>query len=452
MKRILKLIALMLSLALLASCAGEPDIAGTAENFTVGYGERDIAFDIGEDIIYVAGYRGGNRAQDVLDVPKVKAVWLEAGESTLLISVDCVGLASGTVKEIRDALSWLVRESGCGSVHIMSTQDHAGGDTLGLWGEDGVDGKNEKYMESLIGAAVEAASEAFSDRRSGDILFGYADCSELLEDTRKPVVFDPNVYCFSFEPDDGSPGVRILNLASHAEALGGDNSQLTANFPAYIEETIAERTGDRTVFFTGAIGGLIRTAFREADPIENCVNTGKRIAEAVLGIDNAVKLEPRLAVVTEHFEVECENPLFIGMKFLGALGNDLRVSFGKARARTELTLITLGAKRILLLPGEIFPELVYGADSSFSPTHPEREDPDALCGLIGEELLIFGLADDEIGYIVPPSDFELHPEHPYLKTPEKDKNGENHYEETNSVGPGAAKAVAEAVKRLLGKR
>ena len=105
----------MLSLALLASCAGEPDTAGTAEKFTVGYGERDIEFDIGEDIIYVAGYRGGNRAQGVLDVPKVKAVWLEAGESTLLISVDCVGLASGTVKEIRKALSWLVRESGCGS-------------------------------------------------------------------------------------------------------------------------------------------------------------------------------------------------------------------------------------------------------------------------------------------------------------------------------------------------
>ena len=143
MKRILKLIALMLSLALLASCAGESDISGTAENFTVGYGERDIAFDIGEDIIYVAGYRGGNRAQGVLDVPKVKAVWLEAGESTLLISVDCVGLASGTVKEIRKALSELVRESGCGSVHILSTHDHAGGDTLGLWGEDGVDGKNE---------------------------------------------------------------------------------------------------------------------------------------------------------------------------------------------------------------------------------------------------------------------------------------------------------------------
>lgn len=449
MKGYVRIFALMLSLALLVSCAAEPAGVGTAEKFTVGYGECDIGFDINEDTIYVAGYRGANTAEGVLDVPKVKAVWLEAGKTTLLISVDCVGLASGTVKKIRNALSDFVRESGCGSVHVMSTHDHAGGDTLGLWGKAGIDGKNEKYMDSLISAAVSAAKSAYSDRRTGDILFGYADCSELLEDTRKPVVFDPNVYCFGFVPDDGSPGIRILNLASHAESLGGDNSQISADFPAYIAKTIAERTGERTICFAGAIGGLIRTAFRESDPVLNCESTGMRIAEAVLSIDNEIRLEPKLGVITEQFEIECENPFFIGMKFLGVLENDLRISFGKAKVRTELTLITLGEKRILLLPGEIFPELVYGGDEGFEPTHPERRDPTEICRLLGEDILIFGLANDEIGYIIPPSDFELHPEHPYLKTPDKDKNGENHYEETNSVGIDAADAVAGAVKRLL---
>lgn len=449
MKKHLRIIALLISLSLiLVSCGSARIKAGSAEKFTFGYGESEIGFGLADETIYVAGYRGGNSAVGILDIPKVKAVWLEAGQKVLLISADCIALASGTVEWIRASLSDFSRRTGCDEIHVMSTHDHAGGDTLGLWGKDGIDGKNEGYMEALVQAAVSAADAAYSERCEGDIYFGSADCSELLEDTRLPQVFDPMIHCFRFEPDEGGDGVRILNLASHAEALGGDNSLISADFPAYISKSIAERTGDRTIYFPGAIGGLIRTAFTEEDSIENCIDTGRRIADAVLSIDSEVRLEPTLGIVTEPVDIECENTLFIGMRFLGVLENDISALGGRVTVHTSVSLLTFGDRRILLLPGEIFPELVYGNDPDFVPTHPEREDPPTLCELLGDELLIFGLADDEIGYIIPPSDFELHEAYPYLDAPEKDHNGEHHYEETNSVGPGAAAAIADAVKRI----
>ena len=65
-----------------------------------------------------------------------------------------------------------------------------------------------------------------------------------------------------------------------------------------------------------------------------------------------------------------------------------------------------------------------------------------------DNLLVIGLANDELGYIVPPSDFLLNEEVPYLlKT--MDDSGENHYEETNSVGADCAIVIAEIFEQLV---
>ena len=66
-----------------------------------------------------------------------------------------------------------------------------------------------------------------------------------------------------------------------------------------------------------------------------------------------------------------------------------------------------------------------------------------------KKLLIAGLANDEIGYIVPPNNFLLHEIAPYITTPEDDARGENHYEETNSAGYRTAHCIAAAFESLL---
>jgi hypothetical protein len=88
----------------------------------------------------------------------------------------------------------------------------------------------------------------------------------------------------------------------------------------------------------------------------------------------------------------------------------------------------------------VFPELVQGTGKA--------EDPRGLAQIARdhgmEDMLILGLANDEIGYIVPPSDFVLDGELPYVREAEGD-----HYEETNSLGPTTASCIAQAFEDCL---
>ena len=88
-------------------------------------------------------------------------------------------------------------------------------------------------------------------------------------------------------------------------------------------------------------------------------------------------------------------------------------------------------------PGELFPELGYEIRERMSA--PSR--------------FLFGLANDEIGYIVPvykydPETLEPTEERDY-RYPWKFWESGDHYEETMSVGPGAAPRIVTSLTTLL---
>jgi hypothetical protein len=147
--------------------------------------------------------------------------------------------------------------------------------------------------------------------------------------------------------------------------------------------------------------------------------------------------------------VPVENGVFKLYKELGILNNEIYTSGNSVIVKSELNLIAVGGKAGVLLgliPGEIFPELVSG-------TGLKSGDPTALAKLATNEgfkrLLTVNLANDELGYIVPPSDFIVHPTNPYFQRYEV--NGEDHYEETNSVGKQCAARIAAAFEAALEK-
>ncbi|MFD0712899.1 hypothetical protein [Paenibacillus sp. GCM10027626] len=115
-----------------------------------------------------------------------------------------------------------------------------------------------------------------------------------------------------------------------------------------------------------------------------------------------------------------------------------------------MSYLSLGDVPILLMPGELFPELAKGgfAEAGLAAA-PEKRNPRTLQEIAGrDDLLIFGLANDMIGYIVPPNDFFVHPSRPYAERG-VDAFGRSHYEETNSMGPDTAVSVAAAAERLF---
>jgi len=312
-------------------------------------------------------------------------------------------------------------------------------------------------MEALIQAAEEAGREAAASRKPGTLHYGVTQTWDMYRDSRDPQVYDENLYQLRFASADGK-GLRMYFYGAHAESLRGANTLLSRDFPGLLCDKVTAATGDDTMFFPGAIGGLIMTKEFTQIPeeaVENRDITAEKLVEYALSIYGETELEPDLALSRKKFVVPMDNIAFLLLKALGILNNrpvpaESATGYG---VETELSVLALDGVAVALLPGEIFPELVLGGE--YGRANINGKNPRPLCKIAEEQgietLIIAGLVNDEIGYIVPPSDFLVNEKMPYLERT-MDYKGEDHYEETNSIGPECAGAVAdafaEAVKAL----
>ena len=439
---------------------------GSGAQWTFGFGASPIVWEEPEqNPLYIAGYDAGRLTSQYLensgagdyDYGQARAVWMDAGGGgVLLIGVDCVALSGHFVERIREELKEYSEQRNCVSVNVYATHSHAMPDTLGLWGPLGIDGKNDDYMEKLVDAAVEAGRQALSTGCAGELYYGSVTTpDELLRDSRYPLVYDAKLHQLRFEGEDGF-GVRLFFYGAHAEAMRGANKLLSRDFPGVLCDLVTAETGDHTLFLPGAIGGLIMTQELTApfDAAENMRLTGRILADYALSItpDTEQRLEPDFSAARTQITVPLDNNAFLYYQFLGILQcNAIKAQSRTGYAvRSEMSLLQIGDLAICLIPGEIFPELVYGGKYGFASS--ENENPTPLAEMAAaygvEQLLIVGLANEELGYIVPPSDYLVHKTNPYLQKT-MDYLGENHYEETNSVGPECAAEVAAGFQRLL---
>jgi hypothetical protein len=117
--------------------------------------------------------------------------------------------------------------------------------------------------------------------------------------------------------------------------------------------------------------------------------------------------------------------------------------------RTEVSWLKLGELSVAAIPGEIYPELVL--DKVEDPPDPGADFPDAPIEpaiykqMPGPYRLIIGLANDEIGYIIPKRQWDEKPPFCYGR-----KSAQ--YGEINSVGPDTAPILCQAFKDLVQER
>lgn len=433
--------------------------------WTVGFGQAVLPCPEETDSpLYIAGYNQGWDITGILDEQCASAVWIDCGgKSILLIGIDCIGLSNKYVEDIRTDLAAKCAEWGCAAVNVYSTHTHAGIDTLGLWGPFGVDGKNPEFQQILVEGAFEATCLAYENRKTGTLTYSSAETVDSLRDSRDPLVYDPYLHQLRFKPDDGSGGVRIISYTAHAESLRGDNTLLSRDFPGEMASIFKAETGDDMMYMPAAVGGLLMTRdfcdeMGFATYEENMRFTGRRMADYLLAIpeEDEIVIEPTMRAARTVFSIPLDNTAFMYYRFLGILDNTAipyKDSGTGYALVSELSVITLGDYTLTLIPGEIFPELVYGGyfDDSWA-TSPENENPVPLTEIAAQHgfsnLLICGLANDELGYIVPPNDFLLSETAPFFDKID-DHKGENHYEETNSVGIHTAGKIAEAFEATL---
>ena len=434
--------------------------------FTAGFGKAVILpDDIDKATYYIAGYGENNPARGVIDPQYAHALWLDDNSGhggMLFISLDIVGLLSKDVNALKETLSDFKSLTGCRAISIFSTHNHAGIDTMGIWGKLPFSGKSPKFMDILFKAVKQAALDAYEDKRNGKLYLGRIEVPDMQEDIRLPEVYSKTLTRIRFVPEDGTREIYFVNFASHSESLQGCNSLVSADFPCYLRERIRKETGAETIYGVGAIGGMISMQIedenllrKEHRLLESTRNIGYKLAGYALSIENETELKPKMSYIRQEFYCPVENPVLTIACQVGILTAD-RYSMpgekGVGALKTEISYIEIDTLKILMIPCELFPELAYGGYLS-SEESAEGKSPDINPVPLTEtaedkDLLIFGLANDELGYVLPPNDFMLNDAQPYMDKA-IDRLGRRHYEETNSMGPRTAQFISDAFVKVL---
>ncbi len=430
-----------------------------SEFFTAGFGKAVmLPDDVKTKKYYIAGYGENNPAKGVIDPQYAHALWLDDNSGNgghLFVSLDIVGLLNKDVNALKKALGEFSEKTNCRTITIMSTHNHAGIDTMGIWGKLPHTGKSRKFMTIMFNAVITAASAAYRDRRQGKLYLGRIEVPDMQEDIRTPEVYSKTLTRLRFVPNDGTREIYFLNFASHSESLQGCNSLISADFPCYLRERILNEAGAETFYGVGAIGGMISMQIedeqrlrKENRLLESTRNIGYKLAGYALSIEDEKELSPRISHMKQEFYVPVENPVLTIACQIGLLNADAyKIPYTDKKAlKTELNYYEIDDLKILMIPCELFPELAYGgylSEEESAEGLPPEINPDPLIEIADDDkLLIFGLANDELGYVLPPNDFMLNVDSPYLDKA-IDRFGRRHYEETNSMGPDTAALIAE---------
>jgi hypothetical protein len=445
-----------------------------APDLHAGFGEADITPEVGgKKPVYMAGFGQNRKATKVHDPLKARAVVLRAGgRKVALACVDLVGFFRANVQNVRQQLP------GFTYVLVSSTHNHEGPDTLGLWGpgpfKSGVDPDYLKRVEAGVVRAVRQADEA---ARPVTARLGMAQDPALVRDTRLPIVKHDELVAVRFDTPGGKPAGLVVQWNCHPETLSSRNTEISADFVAATVGHLQGKYKCPVVYLTGTVGGLMTSLGLEVKDdqgkpladgtFEKTWRYGQlvgELADKALAGAKVVRLTPLEARSRPVF-IPLDNKLYLAGWELGVFRREPFVWSGspdraeplRGRAtrkqrlcmQTEVGWLRLGDLDVAAIPGEIYPELVL--DRVQDPPDPGADFPEAPVEpavykqLRGPYRMLVGLANDEIGYIIPKRQWDERPPYCYgLKHAQ--------YGEMNSTGPDTAPILCNAFRDLVRAR
>ncbi|MCL2509383.1 MAG: hypothetical protein FWF05_09425, partial [Oscillospiraceae bacterium] len=213
----------------------EPVTEVKSDHYIVGISRQEIVpDDIADDRYFIAGYYGPKKITGVHDPQCATAIWIDDNSgkgAVVFVSVDCVGFPRHDVDAIRARMSVWCEKAGCREIHIFGTHDHAGVDTMGLWGKLPKSGRDKKFIALMRDKICEAIKAAYRTRRRGDLFFGSVTEPEgYHDDYRLPHVYSKVLTRFRFKPRNGGPEILLVNYAAHPGMMGDDNTLMSADW------------------------------------------------------------------------------------------------------------------------------------------------------------------------------------------------------------------------------
>jgi hypothetical protein len=217
-----------------------------------------------------------------------------------------------------------------------------------------------------------------------------------------PNLIDRTLGLIQFVDIEGNSIANVVNFTAHPEVLWSDSKYITTDYVALVYREVDSKLGGITLFINGALGGMVTVdnrgedgedmnTFSEAEHIGNIV--AQKAIEAALNGGLRSKLlysqeQESTAIVFLNgiVRVPMENPGFLALAEAGILPKEI---VRDGYVETEVNVIQIGDAQIATFPGEALPKL--GLRVKATMTTPYK--------------FVFGLANDELGYIIPEEDF-----------------------------------------------
>lgn len=350
-----------------------------AGGLRVGAAERDATPAVGA---WLAGFAPARASTAVQSPLKVRALVFEVGDRPFaIVGIDNLGV-------MREDADWIKAGIGGfanGDVFLCASHTHAGPDLIGLWGFYGLtSGRDRDYVAALRTAIVEAVAEARAAAAPARLVLGSARLppSGMIKNANFPGLFDRRVVVLHARAvDDGRPLGTLLHMACHPEVLPRRSTSISSDFVGPLCDGWRDAGLGQAVFVNGALGAMISPMVQPKDEhgIQLLGDTIRHAAEAALAAAEPLPVD---AVEVRRRDVYVPVQA-LGFR-IGRLTTVLPRELYDGCARTTVGWLRIGAFEAIAVPGEMEPVLAH----------------EIRCKLRRPDLVVFGLCDDELGYLL----------------------------------------------------
>ena len=438
-----------------------------------------------------------------------------SGRGTVVMaSVDGIGVCNDDVRTIRAEAERKLKEQGVKSdivaINVNATHCHTVIDTQGFGLEpliktifqnlfsflpfvEKTRSVDPEFYDYLIDGASDAIVEAYLNMEPGNLYYfetagiGYSERNNNYLDDEYGYIFNKRydmegyqhvIACFKFVPDNAKSTPTVFaNVGGHPTTINRETKLLSADYPHYLEQKMNE-AGMNFMFVQGAQSpisvnaGAVENkeiiaevdeeiaADARVEDYKQAKKLGYEFARIILDAEkNAKPVAPVLNVKMAEVTV----PLEYGLMELGAVSGLLGFTTVRDKSApagysviSEVGYLELGTDIVLLtVPGELIPQLVWGnvVDKTQSYTGTDWE-LDYTADLIGEgkTVLVMGLCNDAVGYIVPDNDYAPFIADSLWNTELGEKlwgKPQRHYEEMLSTGSKAGSTIIGALNSIV---
>jgi hypothetical protein len=409
------LLSLLVAIAVAASVApGAVSADPSAALFQVGAAVVDVSpskhVDLETEKVCLGGFGLGCSRPSVgeRETLYARAVVIESeGQKIAFATSSNVGLFAGYGLEFGEVGAYDIRRGASeltgiptGSIMFTSDHSHASPDVEGIWG-----GVHQKYLDAHKAGVIEAIVAADAALQPAEIVVGSSNYAPRNPDHLKNHWDGTGGVLDQIDREfrvmqarslvDESVIVTLSNFSTHASILDGEDLLASGDWTGELGNRYMQERGGVGIAMVGAIGGIgarySDSQFDEFvdfvdDLTDDALATGEPIGEPGVAASRVLISE----VVTAPL-------LYASFVPLGAQhpANVVGASIDRATTppwsvgpmmRTYVSAFRIGDVIVAGVPGEAYPEIIFDLER----------------GTQAREHFIFGLADDQVGYLISP--------------------------------------------------